>query len=66
VTTEAGRQATADLIANPLDVKQTAITQAADYGAGLAPSFLASRRGSASTRSFCWCPPSRRVTCLGA
>ena len=41
VTTEAGRQATADLIANPLDVKQTAITQAADYGAGLAPFFLA-------------------------
>lgn len=41
VTTEAGRQVTADLIADPLDVKQTAITQAADYGAGLAPFFLA-------------------------
>jgi putative membrane protein len=41
LTTEAGRQATADLIANPLAVKQTAITQAANYGAGLAPFFLA-------------------------
>ena len=41
VTTETGRQVTADLIADPLDVKQTAITQAADYGAGLAPFFLA-------------------------
>ena len=41
VTTTAGRQATADLIANPLVVKQTAITQAANYGAGLAPFFLA-------------------------
>ncbi len=41
VTTAAGRQATADLIANPLAVKQTAITQAANYGAGLAPFFLA-------------------------
>ena len=41
VTTKAGRQATADLIANPLAVTQTAITQAANYGAGLAPFFLA-------------------------
>jgi putative membrane protein len=41
LTTEAGRQATADLIANPLAVKQTAITQATNYGAGLAPFFLA-------------------------
>jgi putative membrane protein len=41
VTTAAGRQATADLIANPLAVKQSAITQAANYGAGLAPFFLA-------------------------
>ena len=41
VTTAAGRQATADLIANPLAVKQTAITEAANYGAGLAPFFLA-------------------------
>ena len=41
VTTAAGRQATADLIANPIAVKQTAITQAANYGAGLAPFFLA-------------------------
>jgi putative membrane protein len=41
VTTAAGRQVTADLIANPLVVKQTAITQAANYGAGLAPFFLA-------------------------
>jgi len=41
VTTAAGRRATADLIANPIAVKQTAITQAANYGAGLAPFFLA-------------------------
>ena len=41
VTTATGRQATAALIANPLAVRQTAITQAADYGAGLAPFFLA-------------------------
>ena len=41
VTTAAGRQATADLIANPLAVRQTAITEAANYGAGLAPFFLA-------------------------
>ena len=41
VTTAAGRTATADLIANPLAVEQTAITQAANYGAGLAPFFLA-------------------------
>ncbi|MHC5797939.1 YhgE/Pip family protein [Lacisediminihabitans sp. FW035] len=41
VTTAAGRQATANLIANPLAVKQSAITQAANYGAGLAPFFLA-------------------------
>ncbi len=41
VTTAAGRQATADLIANPLAVRQSAITQAANYGAGLAPFFLA-------------------------
>jgi putative membrane protein len=41
VTTLAGRQATAHLIANPVSVKQTAITQAANYGAGLAPFFLA-------------------------
>ena len=41
VTTATGRQATADLIANPLAVRQTAITQAANYGAGLAPFFLA-------------------------
>ena len=41
VTTAAGRHATADLIANPIAVEQTAITQAANYGAGLAPFFLA-------------------------
>lgn len=41
VTTAAGRQATADLIANPLAVQQSAISQAANYGAGLAPFFLA-------------------------
>ena len=41
VTTAAGRAATADLIANPLAVKQRAITKAANYGAGLAPFFLA-------------------------
>ena len=41
ITTAAGRHATADLIANPIAVEQTAITQAANYGAGLAPFFLA-------------------------
>nr|WP_255526081.1 YhgE/Pip family protein [Frigoribacterium sp. CG_9.8] len=41
VTTLAGRQATAHLIANPVSVKHSAITQAANYGAGLAPFFLA-------------------------
>jgi putative membrane protein len=41
VTTAAGRTSTADLIADPLAVKQSAITKAANYGAGLAPFFLA-------------------------
>jgi putative membrane protein len=40
VTTAAQRKATAALLSNPLAVKQDAITQAADYGAGLAPFFL--------------------------
>jgi putative membrane protein len=39
-TTADGRKTAANLIANPLTVKQDAITQAADYGAGLAPFFL--------------------------
>jgi putative membrane protein len=39
-TTSTDRRATAGLIANPLSVKQDAITEAADYGAGLAPFFL--------------------------
>jgi putative membrane protein len=38
--TSAERSATAKLVANPASVKQDAITQAADYGAGLAPFFL--------------------------
>ncbi len=40
VTTKHGRTTASNLIANPLTVKQEAITQAADYGAGLAPFFL--------------------------
>ncbi len=39
-TTSAERSATANLVADPVSVKQDAITQAADYGAGLAPFFL--------------------------
>lgn len=39
-TTAAERAATSNLIANPLKVNQDAITQAKNYGAGLAPFFL--------------------------
>ena len=39
-TTADGRKTAANLIADPVAVKQDAITQAADYGAGLAPFFL--------------------------
>ncbi|HAM27794.1 MAG TPA: hypothetical protein DCP11_14160 [Microbacteriaceae bacterium] len=39
-TTAAERAATSNLIANPLTVNQDAITQAKNYGAGLAPFFL--------------------------
>jgi len=39
-TTADGRKTAANLIASPLTVKQDAITEAADYGAGLAPFFL--------------------------
>jgi putative membrane protein len=41
VTTAAERATASNLIANPLTVDQKAITQAANYGAGLAPFFLA-------------------------
>ncbi len=40
-TTAADRANTSNLIANPLTVDQAAITQAKNYGAGLAPFFLA-------------------------
>ena len=40
-TTPAGRSAASALIASPITVQQTAVTQAANYGAGLAPFFLA-------------------------
>ena len=40
-TTATDRTTASNLIANPLAVRQTAITQAANYGAGLAPFFLA-------------------------
>jgi len=39
-STAAQRKATSELIADPLTVKHHAITEAADYGAGLAPFFL--------------------------
>jgi len=39
-TTADGRKTASNLIASPLTVKQEAITEAADYGAGLAPFFL--------------------------
>ncbi|WP_394768986.1 YhgE/Pip family protein [Lacisediminihabitans sp.] len=39
-TTAAERAATSNLIANPVQVNQDAITQAKNYGAGLAPFFL--------------------------
>lgn len=39
-TTASERAATARAIARPLDVRQTAFTSAANYGAGLAPFFL--------------------------
>jgi putative membrane protein len=39
-TTAAERSATGKLVSDPATVKQDAITQAADYGAGLAPFFL--------------------------
>jgi putative membrane protein len=40
-TTAAERSTTASLIANPVTVNQAAITRAKNYGAGLAPFFLA-------------------------
>lgn len=40
-TTTAERTAASNLLANPLAVKQTAVTEAQNYGAGLAPFFLA-------------------------
>jgi putative membrane protein len=39
-TTKSDRSASAKLIADPLTVKQNAITEAQDYGAGLAPFFM--------------------------
>ncbi|MEP6482019.1 MAG: YhgE/Pip family protein [Rhodoglobus sp.] len=39
-TTAASRAATAAALANPVDVSQTAVTAAANYGAGLAPFFI--------------------------
>lgn len=39
-TSAVGRTTAANLIANPLAVKQDAVTEAQDYGAGLAPFFL--------------------------
>jgi putative membrane protein len=39
-TTAAQRAATAAVIASPVDVKQAALTQAQNYGAGLAPFFI--------------------------
>lgn len=40
-TTAAARKTASNLIANPLEVKQAAVTEAQNYGAGLAPFFLA-------------------------
>jgi len=39
-TTAAGRAATATAISNPVEVDQQAITEASNYGAGLAPFFI--------------------------
>jgi len=39
-TTAAGREATATAIADPVEVDQRAITEASNYGAGLAPFFI--------------------------